>query len=84
MSDIVFATSTCVVATDDLGTTIRLTLGDPWAAEDPFVKGHQALFSEDCPEGVLRRTVMAVASAPPKIERATKAPGEARGVRRGA
>ncbi|HEU4544449.1 MAG TPA: hypothetical protein VFR23_25185 [Jiangellaceae bacterium] len=67
MSDTVFATRSC--ATEFNGRPIRVRKGEPWAADDPFVEAKPDLFTS-APEG--RRT------GPPRVERATRAPGEVR------
>lgn len=77
MSSIVYATTTAAVPDISLGITIRVGHGEPWAGDDPFVIAHPDLFSEQCPENAVRRTV-----ATAEIETATKAPGERRTVKR--
>jgi hypothetical protein len=53
--------------------------GDPWDPDDPVVREHPDLFGPEPPEESIRRT-----TAPrPPVERATRAPGERRGVIRG-
>lgn len=69
----VFANSTASVAWG--GGVVRLHLGDPWPADDPFVKARPEFFASDPPSATVRRT-----SAP--IEQATAAPGERRNTRR--
>lgn len=71
--DLVFAASTCTTA-DAQGVLVRLTVNEPWAANDPLVLARPGLFVS-VPSGI-RRT--APAPAPVKIEKATKAPGEKR------
>lgn len=70
---LVYAVATCGSETAD-GLTVNLTRGDCWAADDPFVKAHPGLFSD---EAIPRRT-----TAAPVIEQATAAPGERRATRR--
>ena len=75
MSDIVYAQSTCSAATAD-GIPVRMVEGEPWAAEDPFVKTHPGLFAATPPgPGFPRRTEH-------PVEQATAAPGERRSVKR--
>ena len=69
--DLVFAASTCTTA-DSQGVLVRLTVNEPWAANDPLVKARPALFVPV--PTVIRRT----APDAVKIEKATKAPGEKR------
>ena len=71
--DLVFAASTCTTA-DAQGVLVRLTANEPWAANDPLVLARPGLFVPT--PTVVRRTV--AASAPVKVEKATKAPGEKR------
>jgi len=73
---VVFATATCVTEYD--GRAIHVRAGDVWAADDPFVKARGDLFG---PAPVVRRT--GPAPDVPRVERATRSPGEQRG-RRGA
>lgn len=56
---------------------IRLTEGDVWDADDPFVKAHPELFSVEPTK--LKRT-----TKDSTVEQATAAPGEKRGARRDA
>jgi hypothetical protein len=72
---IVYANSTCTTTDPNTGLIVRLTEGEPWAADDPFVNARPGFFAES-PLNI-RRT------APP-IEQASKAPGEKRPVRRAA
>ncbi len=53
---------------------IRMAAGQPWAADDPFVRARPDLFTDAA--SVLHRT----APARP-VEQATKAPGERRAAR---
>ena len=73
--DLVFAASTCTTA-DSNGVLVRLIVNEPWAANDPLVLARPALFVAVPP--LVRRTVAIAASAPVKVEKATKAPGEKR------
>lgn len=68
----VYATATTSVGFD--GGRVRLTEGDAWTSDHPFVRAHPEYFS-DAPPVVngLRRVV---------VEQATRAPGEQRGTRR--
>lgn len=78
MTSLVFATTTAAVPDITLGYTVRLIHGEPWAANDPFVLANPSLFSVNCPDNAVRRTVAAAF-----VETATKAPGERRTVKRG-
>ena len=74
----VFAQTSAAVRWGTSALTIHT--GDPWPADDPFVKAHPAFFAPTPPPGVLRYT------EPPQadVEQATAAPGEKRKyVRRG-
>lgn len=64
----VFATSTCVLGFR--GGKVQLHLGDPWPADDPFVKANPTMFASDPPAAVVRRSG--------GVEQATAAPGERR------
>lgn len=70
--DIVFATSTCSMRDPKSGLVVRLQEGEPWDAFDPFVKARPDMFSEDPPNGAVRRTVRQV------VETATAEPGKRR------
>jgi|GEM_PF-1509560 hypothetical protein len=74
---IVFALSTCSTTDPQTGLIIRVVEGEPWAANDPFVKARPDLFGAQ-PERI-RRTIPAA----PVIEQASKAPGEKRTTKRG-
>ena len=80
--NVVYATSTTVVITPDLGRHI-VEGGQHWPADDPVVKAAPAgLFSPD-PRYGLRTHDNRLPEEPP-VEQATAAPGERRsGVRRG-
>ena len=67
----VFAKSTCAVGFG--GGVVRLHMGDPWRADDPFVKARPDMFADDPPGAVVRHTG--------GVEQATAAPGEKRGAR---
>jgi hypothetical protein len=70
---IVFASMTCTTANPATGLLLRVTEGETWAADDPFVIARPELFS---PTPVrVRRTV-----EPSHIESATKRPGERKAV----
>lgn len=74
---IVFALATLATTDPATGLIVRTVEGEPWAAQDPFVKARPDLFG-DQPERI-RRTVAFV----PIIEQASKAPGEKRTTKRG-
>jgi hypothetical protein len=74
---IVFALSTVSTTDPATGLIVRVSEGEPWAANDPFVKVKPELFGA-APERI-RRTV----PFQPPVEQASKAPGEKRTVKRG-
>jgi hypothetical protein len=74
---IVFALVTCSTTNPNTGLIVRVSEGEPWAANDPFVKARSDLFGAQ-PEKI-RRTVPMV----PIVEQASKAPGEKRTTKRG-
>lgn len=75
---IVVCTADLFTSKDD-GTPLSLRSGDVWAADDPYVKAHPEYFG-DVPESKIHRSAPAAAKPqPPKVERATRAPGERRG-----
>lgn len=57
------------------GNLLHYTVGEPWAATDPFVANNRGLFQSEPIK--VRSTVPTE-----KIERATRAPGERRGTGR--
>lgn len=71
ITPVVFAVASCV--TEFGGNAVHVNAGEAWAAEDPFVTANPAMFG---PPPRLRRTGPVPA---PKVERATRAPGEKRG-----
>ena len=74
---IVFALATCATTDPATGLIVRTIEGEPWAANDPFVKARSDLFGEQ-PDRI-RRTVF----GQPIVEQASKAPGEKRTTKRG-
>lgn len=72
---IVYAISTTSTTDPNTGLIVRLNEGEPWAADDPFVAARPDLFAA-FPDR-LRRTVPAA----PKVEKATRVPGEKRAKR---
>lgn len=70
--DIVFAKS--AMRTNWRGRPVRTQVGQPWPADDPFVRDHPELFA-DVPENL-------ASSAEHGVEQATRAPGEKRTTRR--
>ena len=76
--DIVFAVTSAMTSAPD-GTPLMVREGEPWDANDAFVKANPGMFG-DCPPHKLRTTTPAVAV--PEIEQATRAPGEVRRGRR--
>lgn len=78
-SDLVSPTVNLTTALDD-GTPVSLNEGRGyWRADDPFVKAHPDWFGE-IDESKLQSSGPNVAKPQaPKVERATRAPGEKRG-----
>lgn len=74
MSAIAYANATCSVRHN--GSVVRLAVGQPWAADDPFVAARPDLFSDE-PEFVHRTAATGVV-----VEQATSAPGERRTTKR--
>lgn len=68
MEHVVYALTTAAVGFD--GGIVRLSEGDAWTPDHPFVRAHPDLF------GVTPRKVNGI------VEQATRAPGEQRGTRR--
>ena len=64
----VFALRSCLA--EHGGAPVHVRRGEAWAADDPFVLANPDMFG---PPDTLRRT------GPPRVERATRAPGEVRG-----
>ncbi len=81
MGRYVFATANTAAATSE-GLSVAVMAGEPWDADDPFVRSHPGLFSEDPPGPIYpRRTVARVIDAT-AVESTTAAPGERRNTRR--
>jgi hypothetical protein len=72
---VVYAVATCASSTDD-GIGVNLREGDVWAADDPFVRSHPGLFSDEPPGPRFPLRTVRV------VEQATAAPGERRVTRR--
>jgi hypothetical protein len=72
---IVFAMQTCTTTDPNTGLIVRTVEGEPWLADDPFVKAKPELFGAQ-PHRIRRTT-----TAKP-VETATKTPGEKRKVTR--
>lgn len=70
--NIVYSTAQCSVGWQ--GGSVRLQVGQHWAADDPFVKARPEFFSDTSPTNVVHRTT-------PVVEDATARPGEKRGAR---
>ena len=70
----VVATMSVMTANRD-GTPVMVKEGDVWAADDAFVADHPAIFGE-IPARKIHTSAPNVAV--PHVERATRAPGEAR------
>ncbi|MCU1494802.1 MAG: hypothetical protein JWO62_2566 [Acidimicrobiaceae bacterium] len=67
---IVYATTSCTARGHD-GNLWQLHENEPWDSDDPLVRSRPELFSET-PVRVMR-------TAQPRVESATRAPGETRG-----
>lgn len=78
---IVYATATTSVTLDGGGSGL-VEKGTHWSADDPIVRRHPDLFSED-PRYGLRFSVEPDGYDDPPVEQATAAPGEKRNARRG-
>ena len=74
---IVFALTTCSTVDPATGIIIRVSAGEPWAADDPFVKAKPDLF------GMIPNKIRRTIDAPPVVEQASKAPGAKRTTKRG-
>lgn len=79
-NEIVFAKTAAVVAF--AGQRIRLNPGEPWDAEDPFVKEHPEMFAEHVRAARSTQDSRGFREYD-EIETATRAPGEKRLGRRG-
>lgn len=62
------------------GIVVRTVKGEPWDADDPFVKARPQLFDAEPP---FIRTTVARKAPTMAVEQATAAPGETRNTRRG-
>lgn len=79
---VVYATANASVATAH-GRVIPVRFGTHWSAEDPLVKEHPGLFSDEPLYGMSHSSPAAQELAEtPVIEIATSEPGEKRAVRR--
>jgi hypothetical protein len=58
------------------GHSVLVPFGSHWAADDPIVRAHPDLFSDDPMNGIY-------GNPPAESEQATATPGERRNVRRG-
>lgn len=76
--DIVFARATTLVFTPQ---RCNVVVGQAWHAAHPIVAAHPDLFSDEPPE-ILPRGWEPPSTTEPKVEQATKAPGEKRATRR--
>lgn len=76
--DVVYATTTARVTTDD-GSRIVVHKGQHWPAGDPLVKSQPSLFSDDARWGLAYSVEPEGYDAP--IEEATAVPGERRSIR---
>lgn len=77
--DIVYARSTTLVFAP---TRCNVTAGQVWYADHPIVAAHPDLFSDE-PLEILPRGWEPPVVEEPKVEQATRAPGEKRTTRRG-
>jgi hypothetical protein len=73
---IVYATATCAASTTE-GFPVRMSEGEPWAGDDPFVKSHPGFFSDVPPAPNFPRRTEIV------FEQTSAAPTERRTVKRG-
>lgn len=73
MSRYVFASASVSVRVPGETYPVPVRRGEVWYAEDPFVKAHPDLFSDDPPRA---------RGSEPEVEQATAAPGEKRATRR--
>jgi hypothetical protein len=82
----VFAKSTTSVPLPD-GGMVSVMAGTHWSAEDPVVRTHPDLFSDDPRHGMLFSRPLAPNDYPgadeSPVEQATAGPGEKRATRRG-
>lgn len=78
---VVYATSTGLVTDPATGVRGTVQKGSHWPADDPVVKAHPDLFSEDPRWGMNYSVEPDGWDAP--VEQATAAPGEKRTTRRG-
>lgn len=75
----VFAGQSCSVVNPASGLKIRLSVGEAWAADDPFVKARPDLFMS-VPFVVRRSEPLRIADSP--VESAVAVPGVKRQVKR--
>jgi hypothetical protein len=75
----VFAGQSCSVVNPASGLKIRLSVGEAWAADDPFVKARPDLFLS-VPFVVRRSEPLRIADVP--VESAVAVPGVKRQVKR--
>lgn len=79
---IVYANSTGGVGDPSRpGVIVRTVKGEPWDADDPFVKARPEMFTAEPP--FVRRTTERKAPSTARVEQATAAPGEVRQTKRG-
>jgi hypothetical protein len=76
----VFAGQSCSVVNPASGLKIRLTVGEAWAADDPFVRLRPDLFMS-VPFVIHRSEPMRISDSP--VESAVAVPGVKRQVKRG-
>lgn len=74
--NIVYGADTAAISHE--GSSVLVTKGDVWDADDPFVKAHANLFTDTPDPENVKRTV-----ARDRIEQATQNPGETRTTKRG-
>ena len=79
--NIVYATGTTSVTAPD-GSSVTVRHGQHWSAEDPIVRAHPGLFSDNPCYGLTFTGEPPVEMSQPPVESATAAPGERRNVRR--
>ena len=76
----VFAAQSCSVVNPASGLKIRLSVGEAWAADDPFVKARPDLF-KTVPFVIRRSEPVGAVEFP--VESAVAVPGVKRQVKRG-
>lgn len=81
MSDIVYAKTSVVLK--HAGQRVTVRAGEPWAAGDPLVDQYPDMFAPHLKAVRTTEDPRGYREYEPPVERATRAPGEKRQVRRG-